>query len=83
PETGETVEFKSRFGIWPSPFAVGDRVVVAYEPRDPTAARIDSFWTIWFMPLLLVAFGLACILAGYDTLRRTRNRPPLPPGPGT
>ena len=72
PETGETVEFKSRLGIRPSPFAVADRVEVAYDPGDPSRARINSFWTIWFLPMLLGAFGLACFAAGYHTLRHIR-----------
>ena len=73
PETNETVEFKSRFGVWPSPFSVSDRVEVAYDPADPRRARINSFWTIWFLPILLMAFGLACGLAGYHTLRGIRR----------
>jgi hypothetical protein len=73
PETGETVEFKSRFGIWPSPFTVGEVVEVAYDPADPTRADINSFWTIWLLPILLAAFGLACFAAGLHTLRQTEN----------
>lgn len=71
PETGETVEFRSRFGMWPSPFSVAQSVEVAYDPADPAQARINSFWTIWFLPLLLAAFGLACVAAGHHTLRQT------------
>lgn len=74
PETGKPVEFKSRFGMWPSPFAVAERVEVAYDPADPVQARINSFWTIWFIPILICAFGLACLAAGLQTLRRTRRR---------
>lgn len=73
PETGETIELQSRFGMWPSPFAVGDAVEVAYDPADPARARIDSFWTLWFVPVLLVTFGLACIAAGTTTLRQRRR----------
>jgi hypothetical protein len=73
PETGEAVEFKSRFGIWPSPFSVGDAVEVAYDPADPSRADINSFWTIWLLPLLLAAFGLACFGAGLHTLRSTEK----------
>lgn len=80
PETNETVEFKSRFGVWPSPFAVSDGVEVAYDPADPRRAKINSFWTLWFLPILLIAFGFACGLAGYHTLRRTRTSGTPRPG---
>lgn len=71
-------EFRSRFGMWPSPFSVGDKVTVAYEPLAPERAEIDSFWTLWFVPGLMVLFGVACGLAGISTLRRA----PPPPGRG-
>ena len=73
PQTNETVEIRSRFGVRPSPFAVSDRVEVAYDPADPKRARINSFWTVWFLPILLIMFGVACATAGYDTLRRARR----------
>ncbi len=73
PESGETVEFKSRFGMWPSPFTVGEEVEVAYDPAHPSRADINSFWTIWLLPLLLAAFGLACFAAGVHTLRSTEK----------
>ena len=72
-ETGETIEFKSRFGMWPSPFAVGEPVEVAYDPAYPSQAEIDSFWTIWLLPLLIALFGAACLAAGSHTLRQTKN----------
>lgn len=71
-ESGAAVEFKSGTGLWPSPFSVGEAVVVAYDPADPSQAEIDSFWTTWFMPLLLGLFGLSCIAAGAHTLRSTK-----------
>ena len=73
PESGLTFPFKSRFGMWPSPFAVGEKVEVAYNPANPGQARINSFWTIWFVPILIGAFGLACIAAGFQTLRQIRR----------
>lgn len=73
PEIGVAIPFKSRFGMWPSPFSVGEKVEVAYDPGDPARARINSFWTIWFVPILIWAFGLACFAAGYHTLRQTRR----------
>lgn len=75
PETGEAVKFTSRFGLWPSPFAVGEAVEVAYDPEDPERVEINSFWTIWLLPLVLPLFGLACLAAGFHNLRRTRPDP--------
>ncbi len=74
PETGEALEFKSRFGVRPSPFSVGQRVAVAYDPADPSRARIDSPWTNWFLPVLLGVFGLACVAAGTQTLRQQQRK---------
>lgn len=71
-ESGAEVEFKSDIGLWPSPFSVGEAVVVAYDPADPSHAEIDSFWTNWFMPLVSSLFGLSCIVAGVHILRSTK-----------
>jgi len=64
---GETspVTFKDRTGLWPSPFDIGDAVEVAYDPAAPASARIVSFWTIWFLPALTVAFGVVCAMVGF------------------
>ena len=70
-EQGSSVVFKARPGLWPSPFSVGDDVIVAYKKDDPNDAKIVSFWTLWFMPAVLTLFGLACLLAGLHTLRKS------------
>jgi hypothetical protein len=72
PASGAIRRFQSRFGIWPSPFAVGDGVEVAIV-RDPPRVEIDSFWTMWFLPLLLAGFGVACGVAGRSILLRPRR----------
>jgi Protein of unknown function (DUF3592) len=68
-ETGREAVFKSKVGLWPSPFEVGEAVEVAYRPDDPREAEINSFWTIWLPPLGLTVFGLLCLGAGLLTLR--------------
>jgi hypothetical protein len=73
PRTGTVETFTSAFGIWPSPFAVGDDVAVAVR-RDPPRIEIDSFWSLFFMPLVVAVFGLACLLAGRSILNVWRSR---------
>lgn len=71
----EPLEFKAKPGLWPSPFSVGDEVVVAYDPGDPGHAKIVSFWTLWFLPGAMGVLGIACIGAGLHTwTKATRAR---------
>jgi hypothetical protein len=60
----EPLEFKAKPGLWPSPFSVGDVVVVAYDPADLADAKIVSFWTLWFLPAAMVLLGVVCVGAG-------------------
>ena len=71
---GDSVTFESRFALWPSPFAAGDAVEVAFDPDDPQEAEIHSFWTLWFMPAVMFLFGAACAAAGIITLSSFRKR---------
>ncbi len=61
------VVFTASPGLWPLPFAIGDRVTVAYGPADPSDAKIDSFWMLWFMPGAVVLLGIGCLFAGWHT----------------
>ena len=65
-----SIVFKAKPGLWPSPFDSGDRVVVAYDADDPDDARIISFWMLWFLPGTTILFGLGCLLAGRDTMKK-------------
>ena len=69
-EIGEPVIFKSQPGLWPSPFAVGDKVTVAYTPGDPASARVVSFWTLWFLPVCMILLGAVSMIAGLSTLTK-------------
>ena len=61
------IVFRAKPGLWPSPFDTGDRVVVAYDPDD---VRIVSFWMLWFLPGVTILFGLGCLLAARDTMKK-------------
>lgn len=69
-ETAAPAMFTARPGLWPSPFAVGDAVTVAYRPGDPPEAAIVSFWTLWFLPTTSILLGAACLFAGWDVARK-------------
>jgi hypothetical protein len=73
PETGRDQIFKSKIGLWPSPFDVGERVEVAYDPGNPKHAKINSLWTLWLPPVALTVFGLLCFGAGALTWKWTRK----------
>jgi hypothetical protein len=38
-------------------FSKGERVTVYYDPQNPFTAFINSFSTIWFMPMVLFLLG--------------------------
>lgn len=69
--SGEAREFTASVGTNPAAFEVGEPVVVIYDPASPEGARIDSFFQLWFAPLLLggmgivfAAFGCGAVVAG-------------------
>lgn len=74
PATGRTVTFRTKVGMWPSPFSVGERVVVAYPPNDPERADIVSFWTVWMPPVGMLLLGVMSIAAGTITISNLRSR---------
>lgn len=69
PAGQEPTRFKERTGLWSSLFEIGDTVTVLYYPNAPTEAKIRSFWTLWFLPLIMALMGAACLVAGRYTLR--------------
>jgi uncharacterized protein DUF3592 len=44
----------------PSPYSLGERVVVRYKRDDPKSGSIDSFFEQWCFPSLFVVAGLVC-----------------------
>jgi len=60
--TGDTQEFTGSVGSKPAAFDVGEGVNVLYDPDRPGEARINTFFQLWFLPLLLAGMGI--IFAG-------------------
>jgi len=50
---GRTYTFTSSNSSDPPAYKVGERVALRYDPADPARARIDSWWELWLMPVML------------------------------
>ncbi len=61
-QAGGMQEFTGSVGSRPAAFDVGEGVRVLYDPERPGDARIDTFFQLWFLPLLLGGMGI--IFAG-------------------
>jgi Protein of unknown function (DUF3592) len=59
---GNVVEFTGSVGSKPAAFGVGEAVKVLYDPERPGDARIDAFFQLWFLPIVLGGMGI--IFAG-------------------
>ena len=46
------------------PYAIGDEVPVLFSPDDPQSASINSFTSMWLLPLLLGGGGLVFVIGG-------------------
>jgi hypothetical protein len=58
----------------PPDHAIGQRVTVAYDPRDPYRWTVDSFMGRSYLPIFLWLFGMLFMCIGvciYAHLRRT------------
>lgn len=74
---GEPIRIEGKISSSPSPYDVGERVSVFYDPADPADALIDTFIERWFMPLLFGGFGLVFIAVGsilFTLARRSSRR---------
>ncbi|MGM0769095.1 MAG: DUF3592 domain-containing protein [Pseudomonadota bacterium] len=63
-EQGRTVEFQSSSGSNPASFSRGEGVRVLFTPGDPGSARIDGFFELWGVTLIVGGLGMAFFLVG-------------------
>ena len=73
---GRAVRFTDPNGSLPPDYASGDRVDVAFDPSDPTRARITSWKRLWLVPTILVVVGLLPSAVCAIVLRRVAGRSP-------
>lgn len=56
---GRRYSFQSSTGSNPPSYKKGESVPVAYDPDDPSNARIASFWSAFLAPLIVGGLGVA------------------------
>ncbi|WP_206613484.1 DUF3592 domain-containing protein [Parahaliea mediterranea] len=61
---GRKVEFTSSSGSNPPSFHRGEKVTVLYRPETPERARIESFFSLWGLALILGGMGTIFTLVG-------------------
>lgn len=54
---GSSVTFRTSVGTNPPAFEVGESTKVYYDPKDPQSAQVNTFFQLWFLPILLGFIG--------------------------
>lgn len=67
-QEGENVKFEADFGSYPPMYQVGEQISIIYNPQNPTDAQINSFWTLWFVSILLLGMGGVFASIGFGIL---------------
>lgn len=62
--SGKRIEFTSSSGSNPPAYSRGDQVDVLYQADAPEKARINSFLSLWFGPLLVGGLGVVFTALG-------------------
>jgi hypothetical protein len=74
---GQEIDFVSDTGSTPASFRVHDNVQVFYDPENPTKASINSFGSLWMLPLIFSGLGSVFFAIGvvpFAWTRRVRRR---------
>jgi len=54
---GKTIMARGSIGSYPPSYKKGDEVRVRYDPKDPLDISIDTFFELWFLPMILLGMG--------------------------
>jgi hypothetical protein len=79
---GKAYTYRSSHYSSPPAFRVGEKVILLYDPADPSSCQIYSFFEEWGLPLLFSAIGAVFAVIGFASLawRPISATPPFPPG---
>jgi hypothetical protein len=63
-ERGTEVQFTSSTGSSPPRYRVGEAVAVLYQPAAPYDAKIEGFFALWGVPVIIGGIGSVFFLIG-------------------
>ena len=69
---GEINQFESNMGSNPPAYRVNEAVEVVYLTNAPEQAKINSFTSLWLLPLILAGIGFLNIAIGLGMIVYTR-----------
>jgi hypothetical protein len=75
--SGQDLILETGFGTRPPSYRAGERVQVFYDPGNPAHFSINSFWSLWFVPILFGGMGVVFSSIGWIPFawqRRVRRR---------
>jgi hypothetical protein len=63
-DRGETITAHGSLASSPPSYKRGEEVRVRYDPKNPHDISIDSFFELWFLPLILLGIGTVFGMVG-------------------
>ncbi|MFS0515914.1 DUF3592 domain-containing protein [Nostoc sp. UIC 10607] len=72
--SGEPTVFEANSGSNPPEFTKGQQVEILYSPEKPNSAMINSWLSLWFLPVMFTSLGSIFALVGGVVLVRTFPR---------
>jgi len=71
---GQSVQFTSPSGSSPPAYSRGESVEVLYDPDRPEIAQINSFFSLWGVPIIFVSIGVILFVLGLAMIVRQRSQ---------
>ncbi|MBD2441068.1 DUF3592 domain-containing protein [Nostoc sp. FACHB-110] len=64
PNSGDPVTFEANSGSNPPAHQRGQQIDILYNPQEPEAATINSWFNFWFLPTMFIGMGSLFVVIG-------------------